>query len=273
MKFELKYSKIYSLSIKNIGWPLSKYWFTKVNQFQSWKTLPTKSFSFGNSTISWWKWIKIENQINFESTFPIFFHHNSQKTGHLVRPNNLECDNIFKSPLFIKFKRWLWKLFVLQIFQSKGYPFTKNPLFLIILIKIHQYPWYFISVKNMIFNEISNFFPNFTWIFSFPFFMIFLEKMIKKYNFKKFKKSKSIQKPWKLGVKMFFDSFTKINFQVKIQISWPKKSIFQGKLKKKTGQPFGDIHMMKFAVNFLILLKTIRRPLNYEDLDFEILHV
>ena len=31
--------------------------------------------------------------------------------------------------------------------------------------------------------------------------------------------------------------------------------------------------MMKIAINFLIVLKTIGRPLNYEDLDFEILHV
>ena len=163
---------------------------------------------------------EVEIQINFEWTFSIFFHHNSKKTSHLVRPNNFQSDNIFKCPLFIKSKGWLWKVFVFQIFQSKGYPFTKNQLFLIILIKIHQYPWNFISEKNDDFQR--NFSENlmilskFSMDLSFPFFMIFLEKMIKKYNFKKFKKSKSIQKPWKFGVKIFFDSFTKINFQVKI---------------------------------------------------------
>ena len=172
------------------------------------KPISQKSFSFGNSTISWWKWIKSENQINFQQTFSIFFHHNSKKTSHLVRPNIFQSDNIFKCPLFIKSKGWLWKVFVFQIFQSKGYPFTKNQLFLIILIKIHQYPWNFISEKNDDFQR--NFSENlmilskFSMDFSFPFFMIFLEKMTKKYIFKKIKKIKINSKTMEISCQKFF---------------------------------------------------------------------
>ena len=151
---------------------------------------------------------KIEIQINFELTFSIFFHHNSKKTSHLVRPNIFQSDNIFKSPPFIKSKGWLWKLLVFQIVESKGYPFTKNPLFLIILIKIHQYPWNFIFEKIHDFQrkllENHKILSKFLMDFSFHFFMIFFEKMTKKYNFKKIKKSKSIQKPEKFGVKSSF---------------------------------------------------------------------
>ena len=194
------------------------------------KPISKKSFSFGNSTISWWKWIKSENQKNFQHTFSIFFHHNSKKTSHLVRPNNFQSDNIFKCPLFIKSKGWLWKVFVFQIFQSKGYPFTKNQLFLIILIKIHQYLWNFISEKNDDFQR--NFSENlmilskFSMDFSFPFFMIFLEKMTKKYIFKKIKKSKSIQKPWKSRVKNSFGFPSKNQFPSQNQNFMTKKIDF-----------------------------------------------
>ena len=69
-------------------------------------------------------------------------------------------------------------MLVFEFVQSKGYPFTKNPYFLIILIKIHQYPWDFILEK------IHDFHRNFLEIvkilkiffhFSFPLFLIFLD--------------------------------------------------------------------------------------------------
>ena len=84
---------------------------------------------------------------NFELTFPVFFHHNLKEMYHLVRVIVLKSLQFLKSVLFIKFKGWLWKILVFEFVQSKGYPFTKNPFFLIILIKISQYPWDFILEK------------------------------------------------------------------------------------------------------------------------------
>ena len=197
MKFESKCSKIYSLSMKNLGWPLTKYWFTDVNQFQKLKNITDKKVFLSKFHDLLMEVDKIENQINFELTFSIFFHHNSKKTSHLVRPNNFQSDNIFKSPLFIKSKGWLWKFLVFIILKSKGYPFTKNPLFLIILIKIHQYPWNFIPEKSINFNEtfwkMWKIYSKFFMDFSFPFFIIFLEKITKKKNQRKINSKFSFQ--------------------------------------------------------------------------------
>ena len=115
---------------------------------------------------------------NFELTFPVFFYHNFKEMYHLVRVIDLKSLQILKSPLFIRFMGWLWKILVFEFVQSKGYPFTKNPSFLIILIKIRQYPWDFILEK------IHDFHRNFLEIvkilkiffhFSFPLFLIFLD--------------------------------------------------------------------------------------------------
>ena len=70
----------------------------------------------------------------------------------------------------------------------------------------------------------------------------------KMYNFKKMtkskskSKSKSIQKSENPVSKVLSDSLLKFNFNFQIQILCPKKSNFQGKLRKKTGQTFGDTH-------------------------------
>ena len=128
-------------------------------------------------------------------------------------------------------------------------------------------------IFNETFRKISWFFPNFQWIFLSHFSWFFLKKWPKSTFSKKSKNQNQFKNHGNLVSKILLDSLPKINFQVKIKISWPKKSIFQGKLRKKTGQPFGDIHMMNLAVNFQNVLKMIGRPLNYEDFDFEILHV
>ena len=44
-------------------------------------------------------------------------------------------------------------------------------------------------------------------------------------------------------------------------------------VRQQANSSEGGLNMMRLVINFLIVLKTIGRPLNYEDLDFEILHV
>ena len=138
----------------------------------------TKSLSFWNSKILCWKWKDIEFLKILNSFFPVFFHHNFKEIYHLVRGIDLKSLQFFKFPLFITFKGWLWKILVFEFVQSKGYPFTKNPSFLIILIKIRQYPWDFILEKihdfQRNFEEIVKILKIF-FDFSFPLFMIFLD--------------------------------------------------------------------------------------------------
>ena len=143
-KLDRKYWKIDRFSMKNFQINFRKHWFTDVKPIS--KNRDKKSFllKFKDFMMEMKRhWIPK----NFELTFPVFFHHNLKEIYHLVRVTDLKSLQFLKSPLFIRFKGWLWKMLVFEFVRSKGYPFTKNPSFLIILIKIRQYPWDFILEK------------------------------------------------------------------------------------------------------------------------------
>ena len=161
--------------MKNFQINFRKHWFTDVKPIS--KNRDKKSFllKFKDFMMEMKRhWIPK----NFELTFPVFFHHNFKEIYHLVRVTDLKSLQFLKSPLFIRFKGWLWKFLVFEFVRSKGYPFTKNPSFLIILIKIRQYPWDFILEKihdfQRNFEEIVKILKIF-FDFSFPLFMIFLD--------------------------------------------------------------------------------------------------
>lgn len=85
--------------------------------------------------------MRIKFQYILKLLFLVFFHHNLKEMNHLVRKNGFENDRFLKSSLSIRFNWWLWNILVFEFGQSKGYPFTKIHVFLIILIKKHEYPW------------------------------------------------------------------------------------------------------------------------------------
>ena len=99
--------------------------------------------------------------------FFVIFHHNLKEMCHLLRGNGSKIDTFLKSRLFIRFISGLWKIFVFDFVESKGYPFTKIWFFLIILIKTRQYPWDFKYSKNEIKTQktIQNTFLNFHFNF------------------------------------------------------------------------------------------------------------
>ena len=143
-KLDGKYWKINRFSMKKFQINFRKHWFNDVKPIS--KNRDKKSFllKFKDFMMEMKKhWIPK----NFELTFFVFFHHNFKEIYHLVRGIDLKSLQFLKFPLFITFKGWLWKILVFEFVQSKGYPFTKNPSFLIILIKIRQYPWDFILEK------------------------------------------------------------------------------------------------------------------------------
>ena len=146
--------------MKNFQINLRKSWFTNVKPIS--KDRDKKSFLFKfKDFIMGIKgyWIPKD----FELAFSDFFHHNLKEMYHLVRIIVLKSSQFLNFSLFIKFKGWLWKILVFEFVQSKGYPFTKNPSFLIILIKIRQYPWDFILEKIHDFHR--NFHKLFPWKF------------------------------------------------------------------------------------------------------------
>ena len=143
-KLDRKYWKINQFSMKNFQINFRKHWFTDVKPIsknRDKKSFPSKFKDFVMEMKRHWI------PKNFEFTFFVFFHHNVKEIYHLVRVTNLKSLQFLKSPLFIRFKGWLWKMLVFEFVRSKGYPFTKNRYFLIILIKIRQYPWDFILEK------------------------------------------------------------------------------------------------------------------------------
>ena len=71
--------------------------------------------------------------------FSQIFHHNLKETSHLTREIVLEKLIFWLLVLFIQFILWLWKLFDPFCNESKGYPFTKIDVFLIILMFLGVY--------------------------------------------------------------------------------------------------------------------------------------
>ena len=166
---------------------------------------------------------------------------------HLVRVIDLKSLQFFKSSLFIKFKGWLWKMLVFEFIQSKGYPFTKNPSFLIILIKIRQYPWDFIFEKihdfQRIVLEIVKMFPNLYLILSFTFFMIFIQ-------ISHFLNESQRKNRFKRRLKWNFSSILKSLFKIKFKIRISLKNSFYGHKRDKnlleTWNPFQKIVFFNF---------------------------
>ena len=91
-------------------------------------------------------------------------------------------------------------------------------------------PWF----STKVVGKSQNSFQIFNGFF-FPFFMIFFEKWPKSTISKKSKCQNQFKNQRNLVSKVLLDSLPNIIFKVQIQISRPKKSIFQGKLTKKNG--------------------------------------
>ena len=72
-------------------------------------------------------------------TFSKIFHHNLRKTSHLTREVVWGKFIFWVYLLFIQFTLWLWNFMDPFWNESKGYPFTKNQVFLIILILLCLY--------------------------------------------------------------------------------------------------------------------------------------